>query len=164
MIPNPVTKWLGENNFGAVKSTRPVSGGCISNGKIIITETGQTFFLKTNPHTPADMFAREAEGLRALRIEGGPTVPKPFLHSVDFILLEDLAPASRNKEYWPEFGRRLAALHQKTNVQFGFAHDNYIGSTEQPNTWTGDGYTFFAEQRLLFQATIGQRAWLTQPK
>ena len=40
------------------------------------------------------------------------------------------------------------------------AHDNYIGSTPQPNPWTLDGHAFFAEQRLLFQARLAQRRGL----
>ncbi len=156
MIPQAVEKWLQENKFGSVQSSRPVSGGCISNGKIIISQTGKTFFLKTNQKTPADMFAREAEGLAALQVEGGPTIPRPLLHGTDFILLEDLAPAPRNNDYWPEFGRSLATLHQHIHPQFGFAHDNYIGSTQQSNAWRDDGYQFFAEQRLLFQAQLAR--------
>lgn len=160
MIPSPVENWLIENKFGPVQSTRPVGGGCISNGKIITTQTGQTFFLKNNQNTPSDMFAREAEGLHALQVTGGPVIPNQHLHSTDFILLEDLAPAPRNNDYWPTFGRKLAALHLHTNPEFGFAHDNYIGSTHQPNAWTSDGNQFFAEQRLLFQARLARERGL----
>jgi fructosamine-3-kinase len=160
MIPDPVQTWLDENGYGVVKSTQAVGGGCISNGKILSTQSGATFFLKTNPNTPTDMFAREAEGLAALRVEDAPTVPQPHLHGRDFILLEDLAPASRSRDYWSEFGRQLAAMHNHTNPQFGFEHDNYIGSTEQLNSWTEDGYEFFAENRLLFQARLARQRGL----
>ena len=57
-------------------------------------------------------------------------------------------------------GRKLAALHNHTNAQFGFEHDNYIGSTPQPNTWTEDGYAFFGEQRLNFQAQLAAKRGL----
>jgi len=160
VIPDPVQTWLNDAGYGVVESTRTVGGGCISNGKILTTQSGASFFLKTNPNTPADMFAREAEGLAALRVRNGPTVPEPHLHGSDFILLEDLAPASRSRDYWPEFGRELAALHNHTHPQFGFEHDNYIGSTEQPNSWTKNGYGFFAEHRLLFQARLARQRGL----
>ena len=52
------------------------------------------------------------------------------------------------------FGGQLAALHSHTFSSFGFDHDNYIGSTPQPNPWTANGYQFFAEQRLGFQAKL----------
>jgi len=160
MIPEAVQTWLDENGSGSVQSEQPVGGGCISNGRILITQSGATFFLKTNQNTPADMFAREAEGLTALRVADGPTVPRSLLHSADFILLEDLKPAARQSDYWPNFGRQLAVLHSHTNPKFGFEHDNYIGSTLQPNSWSEDGYTFFAEQRLLYQANLAQRRGL----
>jgi fructosamine-3-kinase len=163
MIPSPVSSYLAENDYGPVTATHPVGGGCISNGEIISTQSGTTFFLKTNPNTPANMFAREAEGLAALQVEDGPSVPKPYLHDRDFILLEDLAPAARASDYWPAFGHQLAALHNHTHPQFGFKHDNYIGSTQQPNNWTENGYDFFAEHRLLYQGQLArQRGLLAQ--
>jgi fructosamine-3-kinase len=102
------------------------------------------------------MFAREAEGLQELASGSGPRVPQTYLIGADFLLLEDLQPAPRNAEYWPALGRQLAALHERTQAQFGFAHDNYIGSTLQPNPRMEDGHVFFAEQRLLFQARMAQ--------
>ena len=156
MIPSQVHSFLSENSHGAVTDARPIGGGCISNGKILTTEKGCTFFLKTNASTPVDMFTRDAEGLAALHVSDGPTVPRVYLFGRDFILLEDLSPAPQQKEYWPDFGRKLAMLHQHSNPEFGFKHDNYIGSTEQVNYWTEDGYIFFAEHRLLFQAKMAQ--------
>ncbi len=156
-IPEAVIQWLEEQGNGEVVSTHSVGGGCINNGARLQTSTGQTFFLKTNAHTPADMFAREAEGLDALRTEDGPRVPCPYLFGAGFILLEDLAPAARRPGYWTDLGRRLAALHNHTRPEFGFDHDNYLGSTPQPNPWTADGYEYFAQQRLMYQARLAQR-------
>jgi fructosamine-3-kinase len=51
-------------------------------------------------------------------------------------------------------------MHNNTEARFGFFHDNYIGSTPQPNTWTEDGYTFFGERRLIFQARMARRRGL----
>lgn len=163
MIPTSVQSWLAENQFGPVTQTRPVGGGCISNGQTLTSQSGKTFFLKTNPETPADMFAREAEGLAALQVDHGPRVPQPLLYGADFILLEDLAPAPRQPDYWAVFGRQLAHVHLHTQTRFGFEHDNYIGSTQQPNPWTEDGYQFFAEQRLLYQARLAQQKGLLSP-
>ncbi len=156
MVPEPVNRWLEENDYGGVISTRSVGGGCINNGLLLQTTSGVSFFLKTNPHVPVDMFACEAGGLESLRVAGGPRVPRPYLHGTDFLLLEDLAPARRCPDYWLIFGGKLAAMHSHTGPRFGFEHDNYIGSTPQPNPWTDDGYEFFAEQRLLFQARLAQ--------
>ena len=156
MIPDEVAEWLEKNDFGEVKSSQRVSGGCINNGVRLKTDSGRSFFLKTNQRTPQDMFAREAEGLDALRVVDGPRVPEPYLHGPTFLLLEDLQPAARSQGYWSTFGRLLAQLHNHKHSKFGFEHDNYIGSNPQPNPWTEDGYEFFAEHRLGFQAEMAR--------
>ncbi|MGE5221097.1 MAG: fructosamine kinase family protein [Omnitrophica WOR_2 bacterium] len=163
MAPNSVKEWLQANGYGSILSERPVGGGCINNGARLQTESGKAFFLKSNGRTPADMFEREAEGLDAIRVESGPRVPRSYLYGKDFILLEDLTPAARRPDYWPDFGRKLAALHNHTGSQFGFDHDNYLGSTPQPNAWTDDGYVFYAGQRLMYQAKLAQRNGLLRP-
>lgn len=161
MIPGEVKTWLEENGHGAVTGQRGVGGGCINDGRRLETEDGARFFLKTNARAPQEMFAREAEGLEALReAAGGPRYPVVYLHGADFILLEDLDPAGRDADYWPELGRQLAKQHETTNPRFGFPHDNYLGSTPQPNAWTQDGFEFFAEQRLGFQARLARERML----
>jgi protein-ribulosamine 3-kinase len=160
MIPTPVDKWLQEKGLGKVVYTRSVGGGCINNGSVLETSSGKKFFLKTNPSAPEDMFEKEAEGLAALRETHEIKVPEPFFWSSSFLLLEDLSPASRKRDYWEEFGRKLAALHLHTNSHFGFHHDNYIGSTSQTNRYEQDGWKFFKEQRLIFQANLAERQGL----
>jgi protein-ribulosamine 3-kinase len=160
MIPDAVLEWLAENQFGGVVASQPVGGGCINQCARLQTSSGSSFFIKTNQSTPEDMFIREAEGLKSLRIAGGPTVPEPFACGPDFLLMEDLKPGPRRPEYWSEFGRCLANLHNRTRSEFGFSQDNYIGSTIQPNPWTADGYRFFGEHRLLFQANLANRQGL----
>jgi len=156
MLPKTVSAWIIEQGYGEVISHQTTGGGCINNGTILKTRIGTTFFLKTNSHAPADMFAREAEGLEALQVSGAPRIPRPYLWGSDFLLLEDLSSAIRMPDYWVVFGHQLAQLHNQTCPKFGFPNDNYIGSTSQPNSWTADGYMFFAEQRLLFQARLAQ--------
>jgi protein-ribulosamine 3-kinase len=156
LIPKEVSAWLLEQGHGVVVSEEPVSGGCINNGARIKTKNGQRFFIKTNLSAPAEMFAREAKGLSALRIANAVRVPNVHLTGQDFILLEDLAPAPRSADYWENLGRQLARLHKHTDQQFGFDHDNYLGSTPQPNPRTADGYEFFAEHRLGHQVHLAR--------
>jgi fructosamine-3-kinase len=68
--------------------------------------------------------------------------------------MEDLNPAAPDSNYWETFGRQLATLHDHIEPNFGFETDNFIGSTPQPNPWTSDGYEFFAEHRLGYQAEL----------
>lgn len=160
MIPNKVVTWLETEGYGKVSRVRPVGGGCINNGVILSTKTGPAFFLKTNSTASPDMFEREVEGLAALRVEGGPKVPRAYLHGKEFLLMEDLAPEAKVNNYWETFGRQMAVLHAHTNQRFGFEHDNYIGSTPQPNQWTEDGYEFYAEHRLVFQGELAAQQGL----
>ena len=157
MLPSAVIQWLEDNHFGAVTHTHPVSGGCINNGARLFTASGTTFFLKTNSSLPPDTFSLEAEGLQALRTPDGPHLPQPLLAGEDFLLIEDLAPAPEQPDFWPVLGRQLACLHNHTNPRFGFTHNNYLGSTPQPNPWTEAGFAFFTQQRLQFQASLAQR-------
>jgi fructosamine-3-kinase len=162
MLPGEVKQWLVENGFGEITHTHPVGGGCINHGVRLETYSGQRFFLKTNQTLPKDLFAREAEGLQALEAAQGPRVPKVYLFGVGFLLLEDLSPAPRGKDYFAKLGAQMAALHGCVSPQYGFEHDNYIGSTPQPNAWLSDGFSFFARHRLLFQAELAYRRGLLE--
>lgn len=157
MVPNAVTKWLVDRGYGLITITQPVNGGCINNGLHLETSSGQSFFLKTNIILPQDTFQREKEGLNTLRVAGGARIPQVFLVGVDFLLMEDLKPGPKSTDFWLVLGRQLAAVHRNSSKWFGFAHDNYLGSTPQPNTWTEDGYQFFRDQRLMFQARLAQK-------
>ena len=163
-VPIPIVQLVKENGWGSVVSAASVGGGCINNGARLRTSDGPLLFLKTNASAPPDMFEREAEGLEALAAaEGAPRVPKPLLAGPDFILLEYLAPAPPAADYWETFGRALARLHSAVSPRFGFAHDNYLGSTPQPNRWRDDGFAFFAEERLLYQGQLArERGLLSQ--
>jgi len=157
-LPDPVARWLADHGHGVVRSAQPVAGGCINNGSRIEAQDGHSFFLKQNNAAPADMFEREAEGLRALTVPDGPRTPTPLLVGPTFLLLEDLSPAAPAADRWRLFGRQVAAVHNQTGERFGFGHDNYLGSTPQPNPRLDDGYAFFRQHRLLFQAKRAQSA------
>ncbi len=156
MLPEPVLAYLEAQGWGGAIRLQAVDGGCINNGHVVDCAHGPRLFLKTNPNPPPDLFAREADGLRALHQPGAPRVPRPLLAGPDFLLLEYLAPAPPAAAAWETFGRRLAALHAPAGPHFGFAHTNYLGSTPQPNPPTADGFDFFAEQRLLYQGRLAR--------
>jgi fructosamine-3-kinase len=53
-------------------------------------------------------------------------------------------------------------LHSHTALRFGFPHDYYLGNTHHPHPWSGVGFNFFAEHRLIYQAELaGQRRYLS---
>jgi len=155
-LPSPVAHYLHSQGWGHVIAAEPIGGGCINDARCVTTSNGPQLFLKLNRSTPPDMFQREAEGLEALAVDGGPRVPQPYLVGEEFLLLEYLAPDPPATDYWETFGRRLARLHATTQPRFGFAHNNYLGRTPQPNPWNEDGLALFAEQRLLFQGKLAR--------
>jgi fructosamine-3-kinase len=153
-LPPSVISWLESEGYGLVEEIHPVAGGCINNGARLTTRSGHTFFLKQNASAPETMFSREMDALRVLAVPGGPRVPIPYLEGAEFLLLEDLNPSAPRSNYWETFGRQLATLHANIEPNFGFETDNFIGSTPQPNPRTSDGYEFFVEHRLGFQAEL----------
>lgn len=165
-IPPAVVAYVEAQGWGNIHTSHSLGGGCINNAQRLTTPNGAALLLKHNDSAPPDMFEREAEGLRALAVEAGPRVPTPYLVGPDFLLTEYLAPAPPAPDSWEALGQRLAYLHQHTHTQFGFPHNNYIGSTPQPNGWLEDGGEFFAERRLLFQGQLAHQhgrlssAWL----
>ncbi len=112
--------------------------------------------MKLDPGKYPDVFLREAEGLEALRVEGGPVIPEVYLVSEGYLLLGDLRPDPRCKDFWQVYGRQLAAVHTQYNPRFGFVSDNYIGSNPQQNTWMENGWEFFREFRLKIPDQMGE--------
>lgn len=161
MFPQTLIQFVASQGWGEIIDTRPLGGGCINDARLLTTHCGPQLFLKQNRAIPADMFAREADGLRELaKAPGAPRVPQVHLSSPEFLLLEYLPPEPRSPRCWEIFGEQMAALHLYTRPHFGFDADNYIGSTPQPNKKDGDGFAFFTGQRLLFQAGLARHAGL----
>jgi fructosamine-3-kinase len=155
VLPPEVKDWLAEKGEGEVLSTDPVGGGCIHQACRLRAAGGGSYFLKTNPEPLAGIFFAEAAGLRELDVPGAPRVPEVLLVGEEFLLLEDLQPASRRADFWVDYGRKLAQLHIQTSPRFGFREDNYIGGSPQLNAWTDNGLDFFKEKRLQPQIQWG---------
>ena len=147
-VHSDVQDWINKNQLGDITSVDPVSGGCIHQALRIQTASGEDYFLKQDPGKYTDVFLREAEGLEALKIDGGPLIPEVYLVGEEYLLLSDLRPAPRCKDFWQIYGRQLAVVHMQQNPRFGFENDNYIGSNPQQNTWMENGWKFFQEMRL----------------
>ena len=83
-------------------------------------------------------------------------VPIPITHGSAgeqcYLVLEHLELDSRGNSRL--LGEQLARLHRCEAQRFGFAQDNFIGTTPQPNPWTDDWVTFWREQRLGFQLRL----------
>jgi len=161
-LPTPVVEWCRARGWGAITEALPLGGGCIHRSYRLMASDGHGLFLKVNDDVPADLFEREAQGLFALVVDGGPRVPQAHLWGESFLLLEDLSLAAEQVDYWERLGRELARLHGQIGRRFGFDHDNYLGRTPQPNPWTADGRDFFGRHRLQFQAELALKSGLLE--
>ena len=131
-------------------------GGCINRTYRVRGQDGRRFFVKLNEAHHLPMFDAEAEGLKAIAATQTIRVPHLVVHGVtnahSFLVLEYLELCSRGDAKL--LGEQLAALHCCTSKQFGFAQNNFIGTTAQPNGWKDNWIDFWREQRLGFQLRL----------
>ena len=103
-----------------------------------ITDGHRSYFLKINNKGYLDNFQAEAYSLKQLNslaniaspnVTGiGTSLDKSFL-ILDYIDFSKAKPI-----LWYQLGQQLAQMHYETrHGQFGWQHDNFIGSTIQPN-------------------------------
>lgn len=144
--------------FDIVRTT-PVSGGSINQSHRLDGRDGISYFVKLNDVRHLDMFIAEVAGLAAIAATHTLRAPRPIIHGIagqqSFLVLEHLSLSARGDA--KTLGIQLAAMHRHTVPQFGFAQDNFIGTTPQPNTWTHDWIAFWGEQRLGFQLELAAK-------
>ncbi|MBI5919640.1 MAG: fructosamine kinase family protein [Nitrosomonadales bacterium] len=134
----------------------PLSGGCINQAFRLEGRDGSRYFIKLNAAEKLPMFATEHAGLAAMADTHSIRVPRPITHGITgnqaFLLLEWLELHEHGDARM--LGERLASLHQATAPGFGFAQDNFIGNTPQPNGWLDDWVEFWQMRRLGFQLEL----------
>lgn len=146
------------NPFELKKAT-PVGGGSINRSFRLEGADGQRYFLKVNNALHHPMFIAEAAGLDAIAATGTLRVPRTIAHGIageqGYLVLEYLELGSRGNAHM--LGQQLAALHRSTADLFGFAGDNFIGTTWQPNAPADDWIGFWRKNRLGFQLQLAAR-------
>ena len=137
-----------------------MSGGCINDAARVQTRQG-VYFLKWNQAKRyPGMFESEAKGLALL--EQTNTLRVPSVIGCDksedtvFLVLEFIETDVPATDFWKNFGRGLARIHQNTDSRFGLGHDNYIGSLLQFNLQHNSWVQFFAEHRLEVQYELAR--------
>lgn len=141
-----------------VVAVEPAAGGQAATAGLARRTDGSTVFVKAFDEAPsADAFATEAEGLEALRALGGVMTPDVVLVTADLLVLQVLRPRPQDECFWERLAHALARLHTTTtHPRFGWHDDGWLGRRRQVNTWEDDGFTFFANHRLL--------RWLGEPR
>jgi fructosamine-3-kinase len=147
-----------------IVAARPVGGGCIHTALCIGARGAQgerRFFAKMNAADRAPLFAAEADGLAALQRAGALRVPRALARGSDgaaaWLVLEwlDLVPLDARSA--ARLGAALAAQHRVPQRGFGWASDNFIGASPQPNGWSDDWLEFWRGRRLRSQLRLAAR-------
>tara|TARA_R110001583_G_scaffold99969_1_gene245569 strand:+ start:5732 stop:6604 length:873 start_codon:yes stop_codon:yes gene_type:complete len=162
-IISKVEDWAGQK----VLSSKSISGGCISKAELLTFEKGSTCFMKTRC-SAADVFEKEAKGLHELKKSGAIRVPEVLYLDQDCLLLEPIHIGEQSPEFFSNFGRKLARLHQYGALRFGFPQDNYIGNTPQINTCNKleaeNWCDFYYNKRLLYQYKLAESKGIVGPE
>jgi len=149
---------LRDAGFDDIVRVDALSEGVAAVAGLATRRSGAVVFVKTFPHPPAaDLFPLEVEGLAALRELGGLATPDVLHVSSTALVLAPLQPRPATPAFWERLAHALAHLHMATRSdRYGWAHDNWLGSSPQHNTWDDDGFRFFAQRRVL--------RWLPEPR
>jgi fructosamine-3-kinase len=141
----------------AIESTRSIGGGSI-NSAYVVSNSEQSFFVKTNAASRLSMFEAELEGLQEIAKYNVIKVPQPVCvgtsGSSAYIVMEYLpihAGSGGGAGSQEQLGIDLASMHRVTQNQFGWHRDNTIGSTPQLNSLRSEWVEFYRDQRLGFQ-------------
>jgi protein-ribulosamine 3-kinase len=150
------------NTSITITKENPIGGGCINSAHKIETNHGSYFLKWNDTDAHPGMFEAEAKGLMMLQKANSIRVPAVIAtgsgDNISFIVLELIEPGKRIKNFWQDFGERLAKLHKHTDQSFGLDHDNYIGSLPQKNSKHITWIDFFIVKRLGRQIEIASNS------
>ena len=130
----------GQQNLG---------GGCI-NSAFRLDGSNTSYFVKTNSAHLEFMFEAEAAGLQAMADTNTIRVPRPVCFGVaeshSYLVMEYLHFGGGSSA--AALGEQLAAMHRRTDDEFGFHINNTIGSTPQDNRPDSHWVRFWQQKRL----------------
>lgn len=147
-----------ENKKVNIRGFRAASGGCINNGGIIDTSSGEFFIKWNNKMRFPGMFEAEKRGLKLLYDAHAIRIPEVIVNGESgdliYIVMENIQVNARKPDYWTTLGIKLAKLHSNKAEKFGIDHDNFIGSLAQSNRTHSDWVEFFITERLARQIEV----------
>ena len=135
----------------ALLGAQLIAAGNMNQAICLQTAEGD-FFLKTNHLEASDIFVKETQGLELLRKSTSLHVPAVIrwgrMEDTNYLLLEWVPAARRNRAYWQTLAEGLAELHMATTPNFGLEASNFISILPQRNTPNASWKSFFTQERL----------------
>ncbi len=124
-----------------------------------VTDGDRCFFVKINRKECLINFQAEAYSLKQLKTLTQLACPNVTAIGISldksFLVLDYIDFNKAKPVLWYQLGQQLAQMHFETqHGQFGWQHDNFIGNTIQPNHWSSNWTTFFANQRIAWQLQL----------
>lgn len=133
-----------------VVNIEPLSGGCIGEVYRVWLAGGTSIVAKVDDG-PWPQLAIEGDMLHYLAEKSQLPVPAVLHCEPGFLLMSYLPGRNRfSTAAQEDAAELLAALHNNSSEQYGFAQDTLIGGLRQPNPWTDSWIDFFREERLLY--------------
>lgn len=129
-----------------------LAGGDI-NEVYLVSVASEKFVLKMNDAKRfPQMFEAERKGLEVLRKVEAIRIPKVVnlgqVEDVAYMVMEHISSSEKKRNFWEDFGQKMASLHQESAPEFGFPESNYIGSLPQYNFNEKTASEFYICQRL----------------
>ncbi|MCH2214249.1 MAG: fructosamine kinase family protein [Flavobacteriales bacterium] len=130
-----------------------VKGGNI-NSCFRLETVNDLYFVKVNTLSNyADLFELEKKGLIFLKETSAFNIPRVISvgsdHELQWIIMTYINGARRKINFWEDYGRTLALMHQNSFESFGLHYNNYIGVLSQQNGKQDNWGAFFRENRIL---------------
>jgi fructosamine-3-kinase len=158
MLPDELKKSVESilaDQFGIpveISGILSIGGGCINEAYALNTNTGKYFLKYNSAEAFPGMFEKEAAGLKILADTNTIDIPGVIKSAntgnYTYLLLQYIETGVSARNFWNDFGTKLADLHRNTSEYFGLDHDNYIGSLVQKNNLHPDFFSFFISERI----------------
>ena len=136
-----------------IRGISKVHGGDVNQAFCIDTWSGKYFVKLNDTRRKPQLFAKEANGLIALRQHFPLKVPEIIavgkMGEMQYLILEWLQQSHAVANTAEQFGQALAQMHRATNASFGWPEESYIASVPQTNEWYDNWPLFYAEKRIM---------------
>ena len=141
-----------------IQSVRDLSNSQFTRNYSIQSASQQYFVKVSERH---DCLSAEADGLSALADSESIRVPKPVVNDshgkLGFLVTEYINLRSRNSDF-SRLASDLAKLHRTFGDSYGWHRDNYLGSSDQINSFSSDWTEFFRDNRLGYQFNLARES------